>query len=118
MGINPIDLALEILSEDLAVPVFTDVPKDRPPTCVAVDLEGDSSTEFVLRPTIALTCWDTTDRGAHGLATSAVDALRNASLDHPYLSSCQLETMSREEWSRNGQNRYLAVVELTINTDE
>ena len=85
---------------------------------VLVDLSGDQSTLFLLMPRYDLTCWGSSDRDAHGIALSAVQALQEAALDHPYLSDCQLETMSREEWSRDGQGRYLAVVQLVINTDE
>jgi hypothetical protein len=113
-----IGLVRDILTDELAVPVATDMPKDRPTRMVMVDLEGDASDEFILRPRVAITCWGRTDRDAHGLAVSAVQALQDASLDHDYLSAAQLETLSREEWSRTGQSRYLAIVELVINTDE
>lgn len=115
---DPIALVVGILEEGLTVPVYTDIPKDRPQRCVAVDLDGDNSTPFLLLPKIALTCWGSSDRDAHGLAVSALEVLREAALDHPYLSSVDLETMSREEWSRNGQSRYIAFLDLVINTDE
>lgn len=115
---NTTNLVLDLLSDALDVPVSTDMPRDRPTRLVLVDLSGDQSTPFLLRPRYDLTCWGTSDRDAHGLALSAVQALQEAALDHPYLSDCQLETMSREEWSRNGQGRYLAVVDLVINTDD
>jgi len=111
-------IVTDILTEALSVTVSTDIPRDRPERLVLVDLTGDQSDEFILRPRYDLTCWGTSDRDAHGIALSAVQALQEAALDHPYLSACQLETMSREEWSRNGQGRYLAVVDLTINTDD
>lgn len=115
---NAITLVKSILTESLAVPVSTDVPANRPDRLVTIDLEGDSSTFYVLRPRIALTCWGRSDRDAHGLALSAVQALQEAALDHPYLSDAALETLSREEWSRNGQGRYLALMSLTINVDD
>lgn len=111
-------LVLGILSDALNVPVSTDMPSERPGRLVLVDLSGDHSDEFILRPRYDLTCWGTSDRDAHGIALSAVQALHDAALDHPYLSACQLETLSREEWSRNGQGRYIAVVDLVINTDD
>lgn len=49
---------------------------------------------------------------------SAVEALWEAAAEHPYLSACQLETLSRDEWSKTGQARYVATVSLVINTDE
>lgn len=113
-----IKLVVDILSDALTVPVTTDIPSDRVERLVTVDLDGDRSTAYLYIPRIALTCWGKTDRDAHGIALSAIQALQEAALDHPYLSSCDLETLSREEWSRNGQSRYLALVELTINTDE
>ena len=114
---NPIDLVVEILSEEMDVPVSTEVPNDRPARFIAVSLEGDASDALILRPRIALTCWGATDRDAHGIAVTAIDALREVALDHEYLSSVDLETMSREEWSRTGQSRYLVLLELTINID-
>ena len=114
---DPIQLAVEILKENVDAEVSTELPKYRPPRYVMVGLDGDESTPFLLRPRLALTCWGASDRDANQLAISAVEALRDAALDHPYLSSCDLETMSREEWSRNGQSRYLAIIELTINVD-
>ena len=115
---DPIGLALDILEESLDATVSTELPKDRPSRYVMVGLEGDESTPFLLRPRLALTCWGTSDRDANSLAISAIEALHDAALDHPYLSAADLETMSREEWSRNGQSRYLAIITLTINTDE
>lgn len=111
-------LVVDLLAEALSVPVSTDMPRDRPHRLVLVDLSGDESDPFILRPRYDLTCWGTSDRDARGIALSAVQALQDAALDHPYLSACQLETMSREEWSRNGQGRYLAIVDLVINTED
>ena len=114
---NPIDLAVEILKDGVDATVSTELPKDRPARYVMVGLDGDESTPYLLRPRLSLTCWGTSDRDANSLAISAIGALQDAAIDHPYLSSCDLETMSREEWSRNGQSRYLAIVTLTINVD-
>lgn len=115
-------LVLDVLSEALTVPVSTDMPATRdharPSRYVLVDLTGDQSDAFILRPRYDLTCWGTSDREARSIAISAVEALQEAAMDHPYLSSCDLETMSREEWDRNGHGRYLAVVQLVINTDD
>lgn len=111
-------LAVEILKESLDVPVGTDMPRDRPQRFVLVDLEGDDSTPFLLSPRLALTCWGNNDRDAHSIALSAVEALQDAAEDHPYLFDVELETMSRDEWTRNGHGRYLAAVNLTINIDE
>lgn len=115
-------LVLDVLSDALTVPVSTEMPRERdhgaPISYVLVSLSGDQSTPFLLMPRFDLTCWGTSDRNAQSLALSAVEALQEAAFDHPYLSACSLETMSREEWSRTGQGRYLAVVQLTINTDE
>ena len=112
------EIVLDVLREALTVEVTTDMPKDRLGRGVLVDLTGDQSDAYILRPRYALTCWGANDKDAHGIALSAVQALQEAALDHPLLSSCDLETMSREEWSRNGQSRYMAEVTLIINTDE
>lgn len=116
---NATDLVIEILQQALTVPVLTDLPRDEhwPSRCVMVDLSGDQSDEFILRPQYDLTCWGTSDRDAQVLAFSAAQAINDAAPDHPYLSACQLESVSREEWSRNGQGRYRAIVALVINTD-
>ena len=115
---DPTELVISILSDALAVPVSTDIPEGRPDRLVLVDLSGDQSTQHLLLPRYMLTCWGTSDRDAHGIALSAIQALQEAALDHPYLSAAQLETMSREEWSRNGQGRYMAEIDLVINVDE
>lgn len=113
-----IALAVSILKDALDMPVSTDIPSDRPKRYVLVDLDGDGSTPFLIRPRLALTCWGSSDRDAHSIAIAAVEALQDAAEDHPYLSDAELETMSREEWTRNGHGRYLALVSLTIDTDE
>lgn len=113
-----VKLAVGILSEALVAPVSTEVPPDRPERMVNVALDSMQSDGFLLTPRLMLTCWGTSDRDAFGLATSAVDALREAALDHDYLSAVDLESMAREEWSRTGQSRYMALVTLYVNTDE
>lgn len=112
-----IGMVLEILTGALDVPVTTEIPPDRSGRLVMVALDGDNSTPYVLRPTIGLTCWGASDRDAMGIALDAVAALQEASLDHDLLSSAQLESMSRDEWTRTGQGRYYALVNLTINTE-
>lgn len=116
--IDPNALVVGILSDALAVPVTTELPSERNPRCVVVAQDGDTSTEFVQRPRMNLMCWGNNDPDARTIAVSCIDALRDASFDHPYLSNVDLETMSRDLWSKTGQSRYLAVVELIINTDD
>ena len=77
-----IELAVGILADALEVPVKTEHPRERPQTFVLVALVGDYSDDFLLRPRIGITVWGETDRAAHTLAMSCVDALRDASLDH------------------------------------
>ena len=114
---DAIELAVGILSDELTVPVSTEIPPTRPQRMVAVTLDADYSTEQLTRVNLGLTCWGTSDRDAHGIAMSAVDVLRDAALDHDLLSACQLETMARDEWTKTGQARYFASVVLTINTE-
>lgn len=120
--IDSITLAVGILNGALDVPVGTEIPAnvtaDVPRELVTVALDGDLSDEFLQRPRLTLTCWGKTDKEAHALAVACVDALREESLDNPYLANVDLETMSRDLWSRTGQSRYLAVVELVIDNDE
>lgn len=113
-----VELTVTILRESLEVPVGTEMPRDRPVRHIMVSLDGDESSPLLLRPRIGLTCWGTTDKDARGIALSAVDALQAAAEVHPYLFDAALETMSREEWNRNGPGRYMAIISLTINTDE
>ena len=111
-------LVLEILRDGLSCPVVTDIPADRQERLVMVTLDGDNSNEYLLRPRLMLTCWGTSDRDAFGLTLTALDVLSEAALDHELLSSVERESVSQEEWSRNGQARFMALVSLTINTDE
>lgn len=116
-------LVVGVLSEALDVPVSTESPwKDTntplPKRLVTVDLAGDRSDQFILRPIFQLVCWGATDQEAHGIARACLDALWGAAEDHPYLSACQLESMARDTWAANGQARYIVTVDLTINTDE
>ncbi len=116
------DMVVQILAEGLdGIPVSTELPYEAsmpqgsPQRYVTVTLEGDQSTEFLLQPTYSLTCWGRTDREAKGIALDAIDALRDASCTHPYLSACRLQSLSRDGWGKAAP-RYLAMVELTINT--
>lgn len=120
---DPTPLVVRILAEALAVPVSTEMPFDRqdglrPDRLVTVDLMGGTRTPYLLMPRYMLTCWGRSDADAHGMAIACVEALWAASETDDLLSSCQLESLGRDEWSRTGQARYVAVVDLTINTDE
>lgn len=118
---NPISVTVEILKDAFpGVRVSTEVPmeRDRPDRLVSVALEGMESDGLIGRARIGVTCWGRSDRDAFGMAIAAADALRDAALDHPYLSAAQLETLARDEWTANGQGRYYAAMALTLNTDE
>lgn len=114
---DPTELVLSILDGVTGAPVTTEVPSDRPGRMVTVALEQDRSTPYLLRPTYDIMCWGDSDRDAASMARACVDALWEAALDHPYLSACSLQTLSRDSWGRTGQARYVAVVDLTINID-
>lgn len=114
---DDIALVVDVLSAALpAVPVSTEVPQNRPQRLIMVALAGDASDRFIRRPTISLTVWGMSDEDAHGLALSAWHAISDACLEHDLLSFCELETMSRDEWTATGQSRYLVQLNLTINT--
>ena len=98
------------------VPVSTEVPASRPSRFITVSLTGDQSDVLIHRPTVSLTVWGTTDADAHGLAVSAFHALADAANTHPLLSSADMQTMARDEWTNTGQARYLVEIDLTINT--
>lgn len=113
---DDIALVVGILADSLDVPVSTEIPPERPERLITVSLISDSSDMLIHRPSMALTVWGASDKDAHGLAVSAYHALATAAQTHPKLSSAQLETMSRDEWTRDGQARYLCEVSFTINT--
>lgn len=110
-----IALVVGILQDALNVPVSTEIPAQRPTRFVNVSLTADQSDEFLRRPTVSLTVWGRTDADAHGLALSAWHALTDAAQTHDLLSSADLQTMSRDEWTATGQARYLVEIDLTIN---
>lgn len=114
---NPVTLTVGILKDALEIPVTTEVPANAPDQLVTVALEGDRSTEFLLEPRITLSCWGTTDKEAQSIASACVDAMREAALDHPYLTDVQLETMSRDLWTKAGRSRYYCELNLYINVD-
>lgn len=113
-----VSLVVGVLAEALDVSVSTEMPAARPDRLVLVTLDGGTSDGLILRPRVGLTCWGASDEEAHSIAMAAVDALWDAALDHPYLSSCELESLARDEWGRSGRARYVAALELTVNTDD
>lgn len=117
---DPNELTVQLLRDALGgVKVSTEMPADRPSTdYVGVYRNGGYEDPFLLQPRYDLVCWSDSDKHAYDLAMSCVNALWDAAQDHPYLSAAQLETLSRDEWSRTGQARYVATVSLVINTDE
>lgn len=116
---DPIAMALPILRDAFgAVPVSTEVFPDRPDRLVVVTLVGGMTDGFVMDALLGITCWGRDDHDALTMATLAADALRDAAEEHPYIFSADLESVSRDEWTLNGQARYYAQVRLTINTDE
>lgn len=118
---DPNALVVELLSLHLGceAKVTTEMPTDRPRgNYVGVYRNGGYEDPFLLQPRYDLVCWSDSDKHAYDLAMSCVSALWDAAQDHPYLSAAQLETLSRDEWSKTGQARYVATVSLVINTDE
>lgn len=112
---DDIAMVVGILADALPVPVGTEIPPTRPQRMVCVSLTADDSTELLHHITVTLMVWGTSDVDARGLATSAVHALTDAAKTHDLLSSAELETMSRDEWTATGQARYLAQLDLIIN---
>lgn len=115
--VDDIALVVDILQDAFpTVPVSTEIPPNRPSSrFINVALSADQSDMFLRRPTVALTVWGRTDADAHGLALSAFHVLADAAQMHDLLSSADLQTMSRDEWTNTGQARYLVEVDLTIN---
>ena len=115
---DTVALVVGVLSDELDVPVSTEVPMTRPQRFALVSLDGDASDPFILRPRFTIMCWGSTDIDAHGIALSALHALADASQTHKYLSAVQLESLARDEWGRDGQARYALQVTCIINIDE
>lgn len=111
------EVIVGILQAALGIPVSTEVPLERPERAVQVSLDNDMSDEFLLRPRYALMCWGSSDMDAHGIAVSALHALSDAAETHPHLSDASLDSMSRDEWGRDGQARYLLTVDCVFNYD-
>ena len=116
---DPTQLVIEILAPALTgVKVSTEMPADRPESdYVGVSRNGGYDDPFLLQPRVDLLCWSDSDKHAYDLAMSCIDVLWDAAEDHPYLSAAQLDTLSRDEWSKTGHARYRATVSLVINTD-
>lgn len=113
---DEVSLVVGILQDAFpTVPVSTEIPPNRPSRFINVALSADQSDMFVRRPTVSLTVWGRSDEDAHGLALSAFHAIAEAAQTHDLLSSADLQTMSRDEWTSTGQARYLVEVDLTIN---
>lgn len=112
---DDIAIVVGILTDALSVPVSTEIPANRPQRYVCVSLLADRSDELIHRPTVSLMVWGTSDVDARDLATSAVHALTDAAQTHDLLSSADLQTMSRDEWTRTGHARYVVEIDLTIN---
>ena len=113
---DDVSLVVGILQDAFpTVPVSTEIPPNRPSRFINVALSADQSDMFVRRPTVSLTVWGRSDEDAHGLALSAFHAIAEAAQTHDLLSSADLQTMSRDEWTSTGQARYLVEVDLTIN---
>lgn len=97
------------------IKVSTEMPARRPGRAVMVAQVGGTCDEFTDRPRIEMTCWGTSDTDARTLAMDAVLALSDAAEAHPYLSSSEMETISRDEWTQDGSARYRAVADLVVN---
>lgn len=116
---NPVSMTVGILSDAFdGVRVSTEVPTNRPERLVVVTLEGATGDEFLMVASVGITCWGRDDRDAFGMANHAWESLRDASLDHPWLSATELDSIARDEWTSTGQARYYTRAVLYINTDE
>lgn len=107
-----------VLSDALNVDVQTDIPLERPKRLVMVSQEGDESDMFLLRPIYSFTCWGVSDVDARGIALSVIHTLADDALDSKWLSSVDLNSMLRDEWTGTGQARYVMSLSLTFNYDE
>lgn len=118
--LDPIGLCMEILHRMLPskVTVTEDMPADHPRTpYVMPSITGGDEDDFVSKPIITLTCWDSADESARRLAQSCAHDLALAAQDHPLLSAAQLVTLSRDEYAPRGFGCYEAQVKLTINKE-
>lgn len=112
---DAVAINVECLAAALAVPVRTEIPKDRPQRMVCVSRSGGTSDDCFDYPEITLLCWGISDADASGLAISATHALAEAAELHPLLSSSEVDTISRDEWAATGASRYRVVLFQVIN---
>lgn len=113
---DDIALVVGILTDALSVPVSTEIPPTRPERLLHVNYQTRDSDALLHRGTAYLTAWGSSDSDAQGLAETAAYALSDAAQTHDLLSAAYLQRIDRDTWSRDGQARCTAEVELTINT--
>lgn len=117
---DPNKLVIDVINACLSdVVVSTELPPEGTQSLpyIMVSRTGGTDSEFVLSPVMTLMCWESTDSNAYSLAIAVKEALQKAAEDHPYLSSVEFLSLSRDQWSASGQSRYALQVRLTINVE-
>lgn len=86
--INSEKAVIEYLSGKLEIPVYKDIPKDRPEKFVSVEITGGDCREFVANPQLAIQCWDTTEYNASELAIAVSSELENIVYSNNKIYKC------------------------------
>jgi hypothetical protein len=74
--VNIEQIVIKRLDDILPVPVFADVPKNRPSSFVTVERTGGGFSDLIIdRPVLAVQCWAKTRSDAANLALTVRDAL-------------------------------------------
>lgn len=114
---DPTRLCISILKRAFPdIPITSEIPFERPPApLIQISRTGGEDTDFVSKPVMQMLCWGGSDPGSQALCMDAVSALRAAAEEDKVLSSVVCQSVSRDEWTVEGEARYRAQLNLVIN---
>lgn len=103
------------LKQVLGLPTYADVPKDRPPRFVTVELTGASEDVHgaINRPSVAVQSWAPTTEEASKLARKVDDAMLSAPYIVQNLFSCERTSLVRFPDPDSRTPRYQGLYALT-----
>lgn len=116
---DAVDLCIALLRARYPdVTVTNEMPSTHPKEpYVLISRTGGEESEWVSSPIMTLRCWDSSDDGARRLAHGCVTSLQLEAEGHPLLSSAELLSIARDEYSPGSFGSYSADTRLTINKD-
>lgn len=107
-------VAAQMLKKALKVPVYLEVPEDRPDEFVTVELTGSSNEGgFVLLASLAVQSWAATRRRAAEIARAVASAVPSIA-DEPNVFKAECDGWYRWPDPDSGSPRYQTNVELAI----